>query len=106
MPNAVLEAFAARVPVVATAVGGTPEVIEEGVSGYLVPPGDASALAARILDALACEERRRAMGLRGHQRVAEEFTFAAQSQQYQALFRRLTGPEAGQRTDQLCASTR
>ena len=50
LPNVVLEAFASGVPVVATAVGGTPELVEDKVSGYLVPPGDADALAARILD--------------------------------------------------------
>ncbi|MBM4439386.1 MAG: glycosyltransferase [Candidatus Rokubacteria bacterium] len=48
MPNAVLEAMLAGRPVVATAVGGVPEVVEDGVTGYLVRPRDASALAAPI----------------------------------------------------------
>src|SRR5205085_7777611 len=45
LPNVVLEAFAAGVPVVATSVGGTPEIVQHERSGLLVPPGDASALA-------------------------------------------------------------
>jgi glycosyltransferase involved in cell wall biosynthesis len=89
MPNVVLEAMAARVPVVATAVGGTPELVEDGVNGYLVRPGDPAALAGRILDALAYEKRRAAMGRRGRQRVEEQFTFAAQARKYQALFEAL-----------------
>ena len=52
LPVVLLEAFAAGVPAVATAVGGIPEVLEEGKSGYLVPPGDPPALARRILDVL------------------------------------------------------
>lgn len=91
LPNTALEAFAAGVPVVATAVGGTPEVIEEGVNGYLVPPGDPRELARRILDALGDERERRAMGLRGRQRVQDHFTFAAQGEQYQRLFETLLG---------------
>ena len=95
LPNVVLEACAAAVPVVATAVGGTPEVIEDGVSGYLVPPGDPEALAGRIRDLLASEERRREMGFQGRQRVLEHFAFPAQAQQYRELFAELTrsGPE-------------
>ena len=53
LPTVILEAFAAGVPVVATAVGGTPEAVEDAVNGYLVPPGDPPALAQRILDARA-----------------------------------------------------
>lgn len=86
LPNVVLEAFAARVPVVATAVGGTPEVIEDGVSGYLVPPGNPEVLAERILDALADEDRRLGMGARGYKRVCADFTFAAQARAYARLF--------------------
>jgi len=52
LPNAVMEAMAARVPVVATAVGGTKELISDGETGYLAAPGDSTALADRILFAL------------------------------------------------------
>jgi glycosyltransferase involved in cell wall biosynthesis len=86
LPNVVLESFAAGVPVVATAVGGTPEVVEDGASGHLVPPGDACALAERILDALACQDRLRDMGLHGRQAVVERFTFTAQARRYRQLF--------------------
>jgi glycosyltransferase involved in cell wall biosynthesis len=93
LPVVVLEAFAGGVPVVATAVGGTPEVVEDGVNGYLVPAGDPAALAGRILDVLGDEAGRRAMGQRGRQRVEAEFNFAAQSVQYQRLFACLTSPK-------------
>jgi glycosyltransferase involved in cell wall biosynthesis len=90
LPNVVLEACAAAVPVVATAVGGTPEVIEDGVSGYLVRPGDADALAGRIRDLLASEDLRREMGFQGRQRVLEDFSFPAQAEQYRRLLAELT----------------
>ena len=48
LPNAVLEAAAAGLPIVATAVGGTPEILEDGLSGILVPPRDPAALSAAI----------------------------------------------------------
>jgi glycosyltransferase involved in cell wall biosynthesis len=88
LPVIVLEAMAAAVPVVATAVGGTPEVIEDGVEGYLVQAGDPAALADRILRVLRSGVGRK-MGSRGQQRVREQFTFAAQASQYQQLFDRL-----------------
>jgi glycosyltransferase involved in cell wall biosynthesis len=85
LPNVVLEAMAAAVPVVATAVGGTPEVVEEGVTGHLVSPGDAEALAERLAQVLASPERQ-AMGRCGRARVLREFTFAGQARQYERFF--------------------
>ncbi len=89
LPVVVLEAFAAGVPVVATRVGGTPEVVEDGVNGYLVEPEDASALARRIREVLRSEPDRLAMGQRGRQHVLENFTFEAQSVKYQEIFARI-----------------
>jgi glycosyltransferase involved in cell wall biosynthesis len=94
MPNVVLEAFAGGVPVVATAVGGTPELVEDKVSGYLVPPGDPDVLAARILDALSSEDNLRDMGLRGRQWVLEHFTFERQAKRYLELLGELTAGKA------------
>ena len=91
LPVIVLEAFAARVPVVATAVGGTPEVVEDGCNGYLVPAGAPPALAEKILQALRSEPERKAMGLRGRQRIEEQFTFEAMCIHYEKVFERLTG---------------
>jgi glycosyltransferase involved in cell wall biosynthesis len=90
LPNVVLEAQAAGVPVVATAVGGTPEVVEDGVSGHLVPAGDPDILATRIVQVIRAPDRR-AMGERGRRRVLQQFTFEAQGRQYQQLFEELTG---------------
>jgi glycosyltransferase involved in cell wall biosynthesis len=90
MPNVVLEAMAAGVPVVATAVGGTPEAVADGETGWLVPPGNPAELARRIIDVLSDSERQ-SMGRRGRRRVEEQFTFAAQARKYLSLFRDL-GP--------------
>jgi glycosyltransferase involved in cell wall biosynthesis len=91
LPVILLEAFAAGVPMVATAVGGIPEVLEDGKSGYLVPSGNAAALAGRILDALGDEPARQAMGRHGRERVRRDFSFEQQAHRYQELFARLTG---------------
>jgi glycosyltransferase involved in cell wall biosynthesis len=68
--------------VVATAVGGTPEAVADGVDGYLVPPGDPAALARRILAVLGAGDRRREMGLRGRDRIRAEFGFDVQASRF------------------------
>lgn len=75
-PNAVLEAMAAARPVVATRVGGTPELVVEGETGYLVDPRQPAALADAIVRALADRDRLRQLGERGRARV--ESTFSAE----------------------------
>jgi glycosyltransferase involved in cell wall biosynthesis len=73
MPNVVLEAMAAARPVVATSVGGTPEVVVDGVTGLLVPPGNPERLAAAIEAVLADSARMKAMGRQGRERVQKHF---------------------------------
>ncbi len=89
MPNVVLEAFAAGVPVVATAVGGTPEIIEDGVSGYLVPSGNDEAMAERICLALDNADALPDMGRKGRLYVQEKFGFGTQAELYRELFEQL-----------------
>ena len=73
-PYAILEAMAMGVPAVCTAVGGLPEMIEDGVTGRLVPPKDPAALAEGIIDVLSDEDRRRAMGVAARERLERNFT--------------------------------
>lgn len=72
LPLCVLEAMAHGRPVVATAVGGIPEVVVDGVTGLLVPPGDAAALRSAVERLLADPVLRRRMGREGRRRVAAQ----------------------------------
>ncbi|MCX7424299.1 MAG: glycosyltransferase family 4 protein [Planctomycetia bacterium] len=89
LPNVVLEAMAAGVPVVATAVGGTQEVVDDGETGHLVPAGDSAALAHRIIALASNPDRAREMGQHGRERVEQEFSFDTQAKEYRALFAQL-----------------
>jgi glycosyltransferase involved in cell wall biosynthesis len=73
LPNAVMEAMAAGAPVVATAVGGVPELIENGGTGFLVPPANSEALAERIEYALSQADRTGLIAMRGRQFIIERF---------------------------------
>jgi glycosyltransferase involved in cell wall biosynthesis len=85
LPNVAMEAGAAGVPVVATAVGGTPEVIAAGVTGFLVPPASPGAIAARVNELLRDPRLRACMGSAARERMKREFTFEAQAAAYLRL---------------------
>lgn len=89
LPNAVLEAMAAGLPVVATAVDGTPEAVLNGVTGALVEPGDSEALAEAILGLLADPELRQRFGRAGRERVESTFDLARQVRRFEELYESL-----------------
>ncbi|MCA1704459.1 MAG: glycosyltransferase [Actinobacteria bacterium] len=73
-PMALLEAMAIGRPAVCTAVGGVPEIIDEAVTGHMVPPRDPAALADRLVDLLSDPARARVMGRAARMRLESEFT--------------------------------
>jgi starch synthase len=87
-----LEAMACGTAVVASRVGGIPEVVADGQTGLLVPPGDPAALAGAIGALLADEARASQMGRRGRQRADAEFSWAGIAAQTAALYAELAGP--------------
>jgi glycosyltransferase involved in cell wall biosynthesis len=84
-----IEAMAMAKPVVAFADGGVPEVVVDGETGLLVPPGDVAALAWRIEDLLCDESLRRAMGQKGRARVEAMFTAEQMTRKVENLYEEL-----------------
>jgi len=89
MSNSILEAMASSKPVVATAVGGTPDLVEDGVTGWLVPSRDPSALAEKLEQTLNDRARAREMGQRGRERVEQHHSFTAMVRANESLYERL-----------------
>ena len=90
-PVTIIEALAAARAVVATEVGGVPDVVDDGETGFLVPPGDTEALAAR-LELLAREPARRAeMGRIGRERVLRRYAVERLVDDVDGLYRELLG---------------
>ena len=85
----ILEAMALGRPVIATDAGGPPEIVEEGVTGLLVPPSDPPALAAAIRRLLSDRKAAEAMGRGGQERFQARFTAARMAQDMLALYRRI-----------------
>jgi glycosyltransferase involved in cell wall biosynthesis len=89
LSNSLLESMAAGVPVIAANVGGNPEIIEDGVSGKLVPPRDAAALAAAMGDFLGDRDLAARFGEAGRQRVTELFSMERSVHEVESLYHRL-----------------
>ncbi|MCC6146935.1 MAG: glycosyltransferase family 4 protein [Anaerolineaceae bacterium] len=85
MPNALLEAMALGRAVVATRVGGVPEVVKDGQNGLLVPPQNPSALASAILHLLLTPQERQRLGQNARLMIQQNFEIEKMRQQYAAL---------------------
>jgi glycosyltransferase involved in cell wall biosynthesis len=86
LPNAILEAMAAGVPVVATCVGGIPEIIENGQNGLLVPPQNPQALAEAILRILRDSNLAMRLACAGQERTRAHFSFDRVVRELQQLY--------------------
>jgi glycosyltransferase involved in cell wall biosynthesis len=93
-PLAVMEYMEAALPVVATRVGGLPDLIEDGAHGLLVPPGDGDALAAALAELLRDPDRRRTMGERARERRRAEFDLDVVVRRLERMYEQLA-EEAG-----------
>jgi glycosyltransferase involved in cell wall biosynthesis len=89
MPNSILEAMWAGVPVVATDVGGVGEMLEDGVEGVLCRAGDSEQLAEAIEKVIGDEAYAATLAERAGQRVMKEFTFEGHMTTMVELYRRL-----------------
>jgi glycosyltransferase involved in cell wall biosynthesis len=90
-PMSVLEAMAHGLCVVATSVGGVPEMLDGGAAGVLVPRADVPALAAALREVLTDPQRRRALGAAARARVAERHDAERVWRRFDALYRELAG---------------
>jgi glycosyltransferase involved in cell wall biosynthesis len=87
--NTLLESMAAGIPVIATTVGGNPEVIQDGISGLLVPPRDSGALAAATARLLEDGDLALRLGRAGMRRVSELFSIEGSVHETEHLYQRL-----------------
>ncbi|GIX49576.1 MAG: hypothetical protein KatS3mg131_3787 [Candidatus Tectimicrobiota bacterium] len=95
MPNAVLEAMAAQVPVVASAIPGNAEALGAGSRGFLFPPDDPCALVARLLEVAREPSRRKAKVQAAYAHVLAHLTLPRMLARYAALYREVAGGAAG-----------
>jgi glycosyltransferase involved in cell wall biosynthesis len=93
IPVSILEAMSTALPVVATAVGGVPEVVIDGSTGLLAPAGDAAALCAAIQQLTSDESRRRQLGACGAERARSAFSQAQMISRYQQCYEAMLEPQ-------------
>lgn len=89
MSNAILEYMVCAKPVVATAVGGNPETVEDGVTGILVPPKDSASLQTALEKLIVNKNLREAMGQAGEERIRKIFELNKMIEKYQTTFMKL-----------------
>jgi len=88
-PLTILEAMSCGIPVVATDVGGIPEMIENGVNGFLIKPGDPTALAERISQILLCKEKTMELARKGRVRAVTEFSAKRMANETAEMYKRV-----------------
>src|SRR5262249_30742714 len=88
-PVSAIEALASGKPVVATSVGGVPDVVRDGIDGFLVEPGDVEGIGSALAQLAADPELARTMGEAGRERVREPYSVARLVDDVDALYRRL-----------------
>ena len=92
LPVALMEALAVETPVIASAISGIPELVEDGVTGVLVPPGDPQALAAALARLAADPEQRARLGRQGREQVRAQHDIHANVAALAALIERDSVP--------------
>jgi len=110
-PNSIMEAMAAGVAVVASDVGGIPELVRDGETGRLVPPGNVEALSSALLDLLANPRQMEEFGRAGRRTIEQTYSFDRMVDQFQTLYdtelssRPADAPARGSRTKQAVKRT-
>jgi glycosyltransferase involved in cell wall biosynthesis len=98
LPTVLAEAMAAQKPIIASRVGGVPEMVEHGRNGLLVPPGDPVRLAEACLQILQNSDQARKMGQAGREIVEQRFNIRRQAQQLSELYQGLLGKYEGKQS--------
>lgn len=91
--NAVIEGQSMELPVIVSNIGGLPENVDNGVTGYVVPARDPEAIAARLAELAADEPRRSRLGVNGRARVIERFDLRSQVDKFASIYRELVRNE-------------
>jgi glycosyltransferase involved in cell wall biosynthesis len=89
LPVSIMEAMCAKLPVVATDVGGVSELVEDGVTGFLVPPKNPEALAEKIERLLADKDLRKEMGMAGYERIKKGFSLEKTVKEMERIYTEL-----------------